>query len=322
MAKRDAVKNNYYEPFMNGGRTTIYNNSAENRMRLHEMMYTRTLTELVLHRFKWTNLPETVDKRFLELGLVNQGNILFYRHPDNDRFLVSRMAHGGYINHYDNPTEFTPIANRLSVPKMGPQECVPIWNNYLRTPDFDVIAVYAYKLASIDIDIEIAADNLRQTNVVAVPEGQQQTWVNIIRQRKMGEPLIFGNAELNTDAFMQLDVGGNPDSLDKLLIARTKVMNDCMTMLGIDNSNMDKKERLVTDEVNANSEQVDSMLNIALTSRREAVEQINALFGLDVSVDPATGGESDGMEPEDREAGYAEDMEEGGDGGDFYNDDK
>jgi hypothetical protein len=192
------------------------------------------------------------------------------------------------VNHYDNPTSFTIIANRLESITLDAKSCVPIWNNYLRTPDYDIVAVYAHKLANIDIDIEIASRNLRLTNLIAVPETQRQTWINIIKQREAGEPYIFGHTEMDASAISALDVGANPDSLDKLLIARTKTMNDCMTMLGINNANMDKKERLVTEEVSANDEQVDAMLNIALESRLEAVEQINDMFGLDISVRPST----------------------------------
>lgn len=324
MSRHDAVKANYYDPFLDPRKMGQANNSASNRLKLHELMYQRVLTELVLHRFEWSDVPDSVDVRFLELGLMRRGSMVFFQHPVHDRFLVSEAAHTGYVNHYDNPTSFTVIANRMDRVKLqAGTECVPIWNNYLRTPDFDIIGVFAYKLASIDIDIEMSADNLRQTNIVAVPDGQRLSWMNLVRQRKMGEPTIFGHSELDVSAMTSLDIQGDPDALDKLLIAKTKVMNDCMTMLGIDNANVDKKERLVTEEVTANHEQVDSMLNIALKSRREAVDQINDVFELDIKVDPATGGESDGQmvgyDPTDLQG--ADPREGRGNGGDIHPDD-
>ena len=47
---------------------------------------------------------------------------------------------------------------------------------------------------------------------------------------------------------------------------------------------MDKKERLVDDEVQANNEQVEASFNVALKAREQAVEQINKLFGLNITV--------------------------------------
>jgi hypothetical protein len=58
-----------------------------------------------------------------------------------------------------------------------------------------------------------------------------------------------------------------------------------MGMLGINGANQDKKERLVAAEVGANDEQVQASRNVALNARQFACEQINQLWGLNVSVD-------------------------------------
>jgi hypothetical protein len=58
-----------------------------------------------------------------------------------------------------------------------------------------------------------------------------------------------------------------------------------MGLLGINNANQDKKERLVAAEVGANDEQVQATRNIALNARQQAAERINKLYGLSVEVD-------------------------------------
>ena len=42
---------------------------------------------------------------------------------------------------------------------------------------------------------------------------------------------------------------------------------------------------MVADEVGANDEQVEATMRIALNARQQAAQQINDLFGLNVSVD-------------------------------------
>ena len=48
---------------------------------------------------------------------------------------------------------------------------------------------------------------------------------------------------------------------------------------------MDKKERLVSDEVNANNQQVVASRNIWLEERKKAIKLLNEKFGLDASVE-------------------------------------
>lgn len=63
------------------------------------------------------------------------------------------------------------------------------------------------------------------------------------------------------------------------------ILRECMTLLGIENANMDKKERLVSDEVNANNQQVIASRNIWLSERKKAIEELNKKFGLNASVE-------------------------------------
>lgn len=66
---------------------------------------------------------------------------------------------------------------------------------------------------------------------------------------------------------------------------RNRVWNECMTLLGIENSNQDKKERQLVDEINANDDQVNYMRAVNLNARQAAAEAINKMFNLSVSVD-------------------------------------
>jgi len=64
-----------------------------------------------------------------------------------------------------------------------------------------------------------------------------------------------------------------------------------MSLFGINNSNQDKKERLVADEVAANNDQVAVMRAINLNARQEACTKINRLFGTNIWVEYKTDGE-------------------------------
>ena len=296
--KRDMVYTEFYAPFLSGNARA--NNPANNNQAALEMMYRRILSELCMNRFEWVNLPKEVDQRFLELNLTYRALAVFYKDADTDKYVTAQGSGAGHSNFMDHPVSFTVIgpgagagksASLRAVPGRDgdgvqlPAECVPIWANYLRCPDLDVINLYAHKLAKFDRSIEITSDNMRKTKIVRAPENQRTSYVNVLRQIEEGQPTIFGSDTLDMSVVEVLDLSVDPLTLPNLMIARSKLWNECMGLLGINNANQDKKERLVAAEVGANDEQVQATRNIALNARQHACEQIKELFGLDITVD-------------------------------------
>lgn len=294
--KGDAVYDGIYGPFKN--------NPAGNRLSLTERMYIRILTELSCNRFKWIGLPDSVDERFMELALFNQALVVFFWDDDFDRYFALRATGAGTINMYDNPTTFTVTGNtvlnkRLNagntwVDKIGEDgtpykemvgaQCVPVWGNYLRIPDKDIIYVYASKLAGIDRTIEINLEAMRFTTIITTSENNRLTWVNLMRQVRNGEPVVFGNQGIDLTQAQAFNVAPDKEVVLNLQVAKGKLWNECMTLLGINNVNQDKKERMVSDEVSGNDEQVVVNSGIALNSRKIGCEQINARYGLSLDV--------------------------------------
>lgn len=293
MGNTDGVYTNFYNPHLSVGA----NNPANNMMELTRAMYANMLTELCVNRFEWKGLPDSVDPRFLELNLFWRALTVFFQDTegeDSDRvgtddYLVLQAAGSGMPNAQDVPTHFVVTAPNMRINrtlKTG-VDCVPIWANYMRRPEIDKVALYSTKLASLDRTIEINSENLRQTKMVAVPENKRTSVIQMLQQHAQGQPAVLGTMDMaqimeNINVF---DIGGNPESLPKLLDAKSKMWNECMTMLGINNSNQDKRERLVAAEVGANDQQIESTQYIALNARQYAAEQINDLYGLNVTVD-------------------------------------
>lgn len=301
------------------------NNPAGNALSLSEMMYIRILTELSCNRFKWTGLPASIDERFLELTLFNQALAVFYYEDRFARYLCQRATSSGPVNQYDNPTTFTVTGNgsanlnrtlhagnqweeyvevstdeetgiETSAKKyrLIAAECVPIWGNYLRVPDKDIVYVFAQRLAKIDQVIMNNLEAMDYTTIVAVPEEKRHTYMNVLKERRSGKPILFGVEGLGTD--IENSIKAWPVAPDKdiplnLQISKSRIWNECMTLLGINNANMDKKERVVSNEVESNDDQVVSNRGIALNSRKIAVEQIRARFklSLDVGWNPMAG---------------------------------
>ena len=57
-----------------------------------------------------------------------------------------------------------------------------------------------------------------------------------------------------------------------------------LTFLGINNANTDKKERLITNEVDSNNELINYYLNCFYKPRKNACDEINKKYGLNIKV--------------------------------------
>jgi hypothetical protein len=64
-----------------------------------------------------------------------------------------------------------------------------------------------------------------------------------------------------------------------------KIENQFNTEIGIPNANTDKRERLITDEVNSNNTETGLRAEMWLEELKAGVEKTNAMFNLNLSVD-------------------------------------
>lgn len=250
------------------------------RERLLEAEYTRILIELCANRFKWTGLPATVDVRYLELTILKHALSVFYYEPKYGRFVSMQGSPVGLSNMQDEPVSFT--IPRRGITELGGKksrwQAVPIWGNYTRSSDMGLIAIFAQRLAQIDRTIEVNTKQARRPTVLVGNKNQRHTLTTINNQIDEGQAVIGISNGVDMEQIKAFDLGFNPQTIEQNHISRGRVWNQCMSLLGINNANQDKKERLVSDEVAANDEQVSAMKSVYLNARQHAAEEINRMF--------------------------------------------
>lgn len=283
----DPVEKFIYRPFQEGGR--VLKNPAQDREMVIRRMYRRVISEMCMNRFNWQGLPDTIDLRYLEQTLLLDGLCVFYFDQEFGRYMALRATGMGELNMYNNPTEFTVYGNLVYSKRLSGNDCVPIWSNYMRIPDQDVIEVYAERLTTIARTFEIDMLHARHPFVFAVNNNEYKTFNNMFQQIIEGQPAVFGTEMMSTENLAQkiaaFNTGISPETLRYVSEALTRTWNECMTMLGIMNVNSEKRERMVVEEASGSSGQVLAMRAVSLNARRAAAEQINRMYGLDVSVE-------------------------------------
>ena len=244
------------------------------------LQYYMHLAELAMSMFEWKNLPDTVDARFLELTLFEDGQIVFFKDEELG-FLCLQCAVNGGFNVYRIPTNRRAYAVNGYQKNLTENDSVIIYNNFLRTNSMLDVRNFAERLYNIDRAIDVNINAQKTPILIKCDEQQRLTMLNTYQQYDGNQPVIFGDKALNTNSFQVLNTGA-PLVADKLYTLKTQLWNECLTYLGISNINVQKKERLITDEVTRNQGGTIASRYSRLEARRQACEQINRMFGLDI----------------------------------------
>ena len=244
--------------------------------------YYERLKELSVSMFEWKNLPDTVDQRFLELTLFERGSAIFFK-DDVIGYLALRCTMNGDFNVYGIPKERTAMASNGYNMKLNDKNSIIIYNNYLHKSCEDVIVMYAKRLANLERTIDVNVNAQKTPVLVQCDEQQRLTMVNLYKEYDGNSPVIFGDKNLNTKGLTVLNTDA-PYVADKLYDLKLQIWNEALTYLGISNINVQKKERMITDEVTRNQGGTVASRYSRLQSRREAVELINKMFGLNIEV--------------------------------------
>ena len=244
------------------------------------LQYYMHLTELAMSMFEWKNLPPTVDARFLELTLFEDGQIVFFKDEELGYLCLQCAVNGGF-NVYRIPTNRRAYAVNGYQKNLTENDSVIIYNNFLHTNSMLDVRNFAERLYNIDRAIDVNVNAQKTPILIKCDEQQRLTMLNTYQQYDGNQPVIFGDKALNTNAFQVLNTGA-PLVADKLYVLKTQLWNECLTYLGISNINVQKKERLITDEVTRNQGGTIASRYSRLEARRQACEQINRMFGLDI----------------------------------------
>lgn len=239
--------------------------------------------ELATTRFNWKNLPDSVDPRFLELTLFEDGHAIFFNDEELG-YLALQSTIQGVLNVYRIPTKRRAYAINGYQRELDETNSVIIYNNYLHTNSILDVRMFAGRLANLDRAIDVNANAQKTPVVILCPESQRLSMLNFFKEVDGNAPVIMGDKTLDLNSIKVLNTEA-PYVADRLYTLKTQIWNEALTYLGISNVNIQKKERLITDEVDRLQGGTVVSRYSGLEARKMACEQINKMFGLNVDVE-------------------------------------
>lgn len=248
--------------------------------------YIDRLKMLSISLFTWKGLDDiagTGASRFLELSLYEDGKGVFVK-DDELGYMSLKVNPSDKLNVYMLPVKV--MCWSIGYNKQYAfDDVVYIMNNELQKPTREFMELFAYRLYETERTIDI---NLQAQKTPILIEGDTKTILtlkNVYMQYSGNTPFIFGNKQFDISNKLNVLKTDAPYIIDKLDVHKHQIFNDALTVLGIDNANTDKKERLITNEVESNEQLITYYLNCYYKTRKKACDDINKKFNLNISIE-------------------------------------
>lgn len=245
--------------------------------------YYDRLTELAISSIKWNNLPDTIDSRFMELVLFRYGQAVFFEDEVMGYLCLTNALNGNW-DVYNIPKLRRAYATNGYQKQLTKKDSVVIYNNLLHTNSARDVRYYAGRLAQMDRIIDINVNAQKTPVMIKCDETERLTMENLYMKYDGNQPFIWGDKSLSSTPLETLNTGA-PYVAEDIYNLKEKVWNEALTCLGISNLTVNKKERLITDEVQRSIGGTIASRKSRLKARQQAADMINDMFGLELSVE-------------------------------------
>ncbi|MGL5569365.1 MAG: hypothetical protein ACRDB9_08990 [Cetobacterium sp.] len=238
------------------------------------------------NRFRWLNLPPELESHIIEELLFNNGEIAFFKDESKGGYLTLPNTCNGMLNVYGEPLNFNVIGVNYSK-QLSIGEMVRIKANDESIPTRQHIEHYAKWIEEIETTMKRNLKLLRQPDIVCSTKENEFSMKAMYKKIEEGEDAIFVEAQHGARGDVGINVLNRnaQNYIPELQKNKDDLIFELLTFLGINNANTSKKERMLVDEVNVNNVNILMHIDYEYKCRKDACEQINKMFGLNIDVE-------------------------------------
>ena len=265
----------------------------ENDIEFQNMFY--NLLNILMYSFNIEGLPDSCNERFFKLNLIFNGYAALIKDPDLGYLSlgVRPTVNSSQLNIYG---EFPDVmafgwngfnkqyTNYMYGTDNTDAEAVICRDNDMMYPMINIIWMYAKRLTDTMRTLDITARKLKTPYFITCDEAQKSSIKKILEDVDFNQDSIIANRSTMPNEFNVLQTGVQPESVRVLWEHYSNLESEIRTFLGINSAaNLDKKERLVVDEAQANDILTDINIQYRLKSYQQFCDTVNNLWGLNIS---------------------------------------
>lgn len=265
----------------------------ENDIEFQNMFY--NLLNILMYSFSIEGLPDSCNERFFKLNLIFNGYAALIKDPDLGYLSlgVRPTVNSSQLNIYGEYPDVMAFGwngfnkqytNYMYGTDNSDAEAVICRDNDMMYPMINIIWIYAKRLTDTMRTLDVTARKLKTPYFITCDEAQKSSIKKILEDVDFNQDSIIANRSTMPNEFNVLQTGVQPESVRVLWEHYSNLESEIRTFLGINSAaNLDKKERLVVDEAEANDILTDINIQYRLKSYQQFCDTVNNLWGLNIS---------------------------------------
>ena len=247
--------------------------------------YKNFLFEKLIKIFSYENLPETIPQDSLEDYILHFGYAGITRNEKYGMVAVPCTKYGvGLYPRYEPLAQYcTPLMQSRDL--IIGKDIVVVKNNSYQLSCIPLVERYARMLADADSSVTIALENAR-INVIPSFDDEEsaESYKAYMIANRLGQvDAVVDSSFIQKGTFNDYQKNAQSTLSMALVETRNEILRSFFAEIGITTAN-GKRERMVVDEVNVNSQLLLFNLRDMLDKRKQAVEDVNYIYGTSITV--------------------------------------
>lgn len=265
--------------------TSVRPYDVEGLNNISSIYYTERLIRLLFGVYDISGMPETWDKNYVYERIFLDGKLCI---TDTAIGVLPLKCGVTGINVFDHPTTCV-IANVVlgNLERTIGEDCALVHLQYNYGNVWTILRRYSTLLAMADCSLAVNLINSPTTHIYgAENKAEAESFKKMFDEASMGRPAVFISSKLAqrlSDSFLVNKAKENFIG-EEIENVKQRILNNYLTEIGVTNSNTEKRERLISQEVESNEQEVECSSKNWTETIQEGFDVANRLYGLNLHI--------------------------------------